>query len=103
MSEGEWVKCPCCGWQWKKEHTARHAIREGDVKAAKGEFSFDKGNLESDAFISFREIPGGRANPDNFREIERLTLREAKNKPEYQNQINSLKEKVRKIAEILKD
>ena len=97
MYEGEWAKCPCCGWHWKKEHTARHAIREGDSKPGKGEFSFHKGDLEAGAFISIRQMPGGRGNPGNFQEIEKITLSEAKTKPEYAGQINSLKEKIQKI------
>lgn len=60
MLEGEWVKCPVCGWHWKRFHTGRHAIEEGELKPGKDEFSFDKGDLEAGAFISIRQMPGGR-------------------------------------------
>jgi len=42
-------------------------------------------------------------NPRSFREIEKITLREAKTKADYAGQINSLKGKIEKILEILKD
>jgi len=72
-------------------------------QASQGEFTFDKGNLDPDAFISIRETPGVIGNPRSFRGIEKITRREAKTKADYAGQINSLKEKIQKILEILKD
>jgi len=103
MYEGEWVKCPVCGWHWKRFHTGRHAIQEGGIKPSKGEFSFHKGDPEADAFISIRQMPGGRGNPETFRESARITLSESKGKEEYTSLRNSLKEKIQKILQILKD
>ena len=102
MSEGEWVKCPLCGWHWKRTHTGRHAMEKGQLKPAKGEFTFDKGDPESDAFVSIRQTPGGRGNPESFKEIEKIKLLEAKNIPEYKTLMDSLKMKIEKIKEILK-
>jgi len=48
-------------------------------------------------------MPGVIGNPRSFREIEKITLREAKAKAGYANQTTSLKEKIQKILQILKD
>jgi len=101
MAENEWVKCPLCGWHWKREHTGMHAIEKGKLKEAKGEFTFEKGSPSQDAFISLRDMPGGRGNPQSFREIDRVPLEKAKELPEYQNLIVSLKSKIQKISQIL--
>ena len=100
--QGEWIKCPICGWHWKWKTSGRHAKEHGEIKEGK-EFTFLKGNLENDAFISIRDLPGGRGNPDSFKELERISLKEAKNIPEYKNLINSLKKKIKKIEQILQD
>jgi len=99
--ESEWIKCPLCGWHWKRVHTGTHRIEHKKPLKIKGEFSFEKGNLEEDAFISIREIIGGRSNPNNFKEIARITLKDAKDLPEYENLIKSLKSKIQKILKIL--
>lgn len=102
MDQAEWVKCPVCGWHWKKEHTGVHAIQSNQFKPAKGEFTFEKGDLDEDTFISFRQTPGGRGNPETFKEIHRITLKEAKELSEYKGLVNSLKSKIEKIEKILK-
>ena len=101
MANAEWVKCPLCGWHWKRIHTGRHAGEHKQLKEPKGEFTFKKGNPEEDAFISIRNLPGGRGNPDSFKEIEKITLKEAKDMPEYQDLINSLKQKIKIIEKII--
>lgn len=103
MSQAEWVKCPGCGWHWKKLHTGYHKLEQKQGFSPKGEFSFLKGDPDTDAFISIRDLPGGKGNPDAFREIDRITLKQAKDMPEYQDLISSLTEKIEKIQSILRD
>ena len=94
---------PLCGWHWKRTHTDRHALEEGEIKPAKGDFNFDKGDLESDAFISIRQTLGGKGNPESFREIKKMKLTEVKDIIEYKVIIDSLKTKIEKIRGILEE
>jgi len=103
MSEGEWIKCPTCGWHGKKLHTGHRQLEMKQELSPKGEFTFLKGDLEKNAFISIRDLPGGKGNPNAFKEIERITLREAKDRPEYQELISSLRKKIEEIQDILRD
>lgn len=101
MSTSEWVKCPLCGWHWKRFHTGRHSLEHNKLKEAKGEFTFEKGNIEEDAFISIRNTPGGRGNTNSFREVERITLEEAIKNEKYKSIIRSLQQKIENIKKIL--
>ena len=94
---------PFCGWHWKRIHTGKHAKEHGITKEAKGEFTFEKVDPQNDAFISIRNTPGGRGNPDSFKEVGKITLQEAKNMPEYKDLINSLRQKIRIIKQILEE
>ncbi len=103
MSEGEWIKCPACGWHWKRLHTGHHKLEHKEGLASKGEFTFNKGNLEEDALISIRNLPGGRGNPESFKEIERITLKEATRLPEYEDLTTSLRNKCKQILVSLEE
>jgi len=103
MQQKEWIKCPLCGWHWKREHTGKHKLEHHLGGLGKGKFTFDKVNMENDSFISIRNLPGGRGNPESFKEIKKITLEEAKDLPEYQDLITSLRDKCQEILEILRE
>ena len=93
------VKCPLCGWHHPIESKGSKRLQRGESAGLpKGVFLFNKVNPEESAFISVREC-GGRGK--GLPEIERITLTEAKNDPEYQELIKSVRNQAYKILKIL--
>jgi hypothetical protein len=93
------IRCPICGWH----HVP---IKKGSKRLLRGEavdgqervFTFEKINLEKDAFLSVR-LAGGRGK--GFREIGKIRLQEAIEKNLYPELIMGLKNQCQKILEII--
>ena len=99
------ISCPLCGWCHKLFKTGAYVTLKGDrAGEAKGWFRFDSGkrDLGTAAFIDVRDASGGRGRGLKRIAEECLTLKEAKNKEQYRNIIDSLKNQIAEIQKILK-
>jgi len=93
------VKCPLCGWHHPITRTGIMRLQRGEsADQPKGNFLFLTDELGELTFISVRECAGrGRGLP----EVEKITLTEAKDLPEYQDLIDSLRNQAYKILKFL--
>ena len=93
------VKCPLCGWHHPITRTGIMRLQRGEsADQPKGNFLFLTDELGELTFISVRECAArGRGLP----EVEKITLTEAKDLPEYQDLIDSLRNQAYKILKFL--
>ena len=98
-TEVKTVKCPLCGWHHSIEQKGSKRLQRGETAdSAKGKFVFANFNLNEAAFISIREVKG---RGGGFPEIDKITLAEANNDPNYKNLITSLVNQSYAILKIL--
>lgn len=83
------VKCPLCGWHHSIMRTGIMRLqREESADQPKGKFLFLSNELGELTFISVKECKGrGKGLP----QVESITLAQAKNDPEYNELIESLR------------
>lgn len=83
------VKCPLCGWHHSIMRTGIMRLqREESADQPKGKFLFLSDEPSELTFISVRECRGrGKGLP----QVESITLAQAKNDPEYNELIDSLR------------
>jgi hypothetical protein len=86
MHDDRWLVCPFCGWG-KKYVTSRQTN------------VLDKIIPESGPFIDHRDISGGRGSGFSRMYIE--TLKEIKDRPEYEELINGLRKQCVEVLKIL--
>jgi len=93
------VKCPLCGWHHPFTRTGIMRLQRGETAdQPKGDYLFLSDKLGELTFISVRECKGrGKGLP----QIESITLAQAKNDPEYNELIESLRFQTFKILEFL--
>jgi len=104
MAEGEWIVCPFCGLSRKITKTGAYAERYGkQITSIKPKARFDKLNPEEAVFIDARETGLGRGA--GFPRIDELclTIKEAKDHPQYKEFIEQIKNQIEKINQALKD
>ena len=93
------VKYPLCGWQHVPlKKGSKRLLRGEAVDGQVREFSFEKVDLDRDAFFSIREAQG---KGKGFREVGRITLVEAVERKIEPELINQLKNQCQKILEII--
>jgi len=91
------IKCPVCGWQHVPvKKGSKRVIRGEAIDGQIREFSFDKVDLDVDAFLSVREA---RGRGKGFVEVAKIPLREVVKKNFAPELINSLKNQCQKILE----
>lgn len=93
------VKCPLCGWHHPLTRTGIMRLQRGQTAdQLKGDFLFLTGEPGELTLISVRECKGrGKGLP----QIESITLAQAKDDPEYQELIESLRNQTYKILQNL--
>jgi len=93
------VKCPLCGWHHPLRRTGIMRLQRGETAdQPKGNFLFLTDEPNELTLISVRECKGrGKGLP----QIESITLAQAKNDPEYNELIESLRFQAYKILEFL--
>lgn len=93
------VKCPLCGWHHSIIRTGIMRLQRGEsADRPKGKFLFLSNKPNELTFISVRECRGrGKGLP----QVESITLGQAKNDPEYNELIESLRFQAFKILEFL--
>jgi len=74
------------------------ATRGEVADSPRGEFTFRRSDPQVETFISIREAQGGRKG---LPQVDSLTLHQAKQLPEYQALIVSLKEQAYLILKVL--
>lgn len=74
MSELEYTKCLVCGWNRPIERKGTKRIQREQPPDKQYLFRYDIVDLDNAAFISIREC-GGRGK--GFKEVRRITLKEA--------------------------
>ena len=93
------VKCPLCCWYHLIEQKGSKRLQRGEAAdPPKGKFVFGDFDLKDAAFISIREA---RGRGGGLPEIRKVTLREAKDLPDYKNLITSLINQFYAILKIL--
>jgi len=93
------VKCPLCGWHHSIMRTGIMRLQRGETAdQPKGNFLFLTDEPGELTFISVRECKGrGKGLP----QVESITLAQAKNDPEYNELIESLRFQAYKILQNL--
>lgn len=91
------VKCPLCGWHHSIIRTGIMRLQRGEAAdQPKGKFVFLSNKLSELTFISVRDCKGrGKGLP----QVESITLAQAKNDPEYNELIESLRFQAYKILQ----
>lgn len=98
------ISCPLCSWSHKLFKTGDFVTLKGKrVGERKGWLRFDSGrrNLNTVPFIDVRDASGGRGRSLKRIVEECLTLKEAMEKEEYKDLIESLKNQIKNIQKIL--
>jgi len=98
------ICCPICSWTHKLFKTGGFVTLKGKrIGEPKGWFRFDSGkkDLNTAPFIDVRDASGGRGRSLKRIMEECLTLKEAMEKEEYKDLIQSLKNQISKIQKIL--
>lgn len=98
------ICCPICSWTHKLFKTGGFVTLKGKrIGEPKGWFRFDSGkkDLNTAPFIDVRDASGGRGRSLKRIVEECLTLKEAMEKEEYKDLIQSLKNQISEIQKIL--
>ncbi len=98
MSELEYTKCLVCGWTRPIERKGTKRIQRNQSADKRYTFRYDVVNPNEAGFISIREC-GGRAR--GFREVRKITLREAVENDTYREVRESLKNQCVRVLKIL--
>lgn len=98
------ICCPICSWTHKLFKTGGFVTLKGKrIGEPKGWFRFDSGkkDLNTAPFIDVRDASGGRGRSLKRIMEECLTLKEAMEKEEYKDLVQSLKNQISEIQKIL--
>ena len=98
------ICCPICSWTHKLFKTGGFVtLKRKRIGEPKGWFRFDSGkkDLNTAPFIDVRDASGGRGGSLKRIMEECLTLKEAMEKEEYKDLIQSLKNQISEIQKIL--
>ena len=98
------ICCPICSWTHKLFKTGGFVTLKGKrMGEPKGWFRFDSGkkDLNTAPFIDVRDASGGRGRSLKRIMEECLTLKEAMEKEEYKDLVQSLKNQISEIQKIL--
>jgi len=98
MSELEFTKCLVCGWSRPIERKGTKRIQRDQSPDKRYLFRYDIVDPDNAAFISIREC-GGRGK--GFKEVRKITLREAIENDSYKELRESLKNQCVKVLKIL--
>ncbi|MBA7491161.1 hypothetical protein ES702_01706 [subsurface metagenome] len=98
MTELEFTKCLVCGWSRPLERKGTKRIQRDQSADKQYTFRYDVVDPNEAAFISIREC-GGRGK--GFKEIRKITLKEAIENDSYKEVRESLKNQCVKVLKIL--
>lgn len=98
MTELEYTKCLVCGWSRPLERKGTKRIQADKTADKQYRFRYDIVDPDEAAFVSIREC-GGRGK--GFKEIRKITLKEAIESNSYPELRESLRDQCYRILKIL--